>query len=129
MAVNITTGTEVNVAGGPTVRLSETFPVDAYDLIDVPIADGAADQVVEVQPAAAAGQIQFLLVSASEYDANLTYKVNDPANPPHALDRSLILTGSGAVALLGFAPENMLFSNATGGDITVQILVGREATP
>ena len=129
MAVNITSVSEVSVAGGPSISISQTLPVDAYDLIDVAIADGAADLVVEVQPGSAAGQVQLLLVSASQFNPSLTYRVNDMGNPTHALDRALLLTGAGAVGLLGFAPESLLFTNTTGSDITVQILVGRDATP
>ncbi len=128
MAVNITVGASVSVAGGPSISISQTFPVDAYDLIDVAITDGAIDLVVEVQPGSA-GQVRSLLISASQFDPSLTYKVNDSTNDSHVLDRALLLTGVGAVGLLGFPPERLLFTNATPGDITVQILVGRDATP
>ena len=101
MAVNITIGAAVSVAGGPSIKSSHTLPVDAYDLIDVAIADGAGELVVEVQPSSAAGQVQFLLVSASQFNPNLTYRVNDPANPAHALDRALLLTDGGAAPRTG----------------------------
>lgn len=129
MAVNITSRSEINVAGGPSMTISQTLSAEAYDLIDVTIADAAADIVVEVQPGSATGQVQFLAVSASQFNPPLTYKVNAGANPSHTLDRALLLIGAGAVGLLGFAPESLLFTNTTGSDITVQILVGRDATP
>lgn len=117
------------MAGGPSMTISQTLSVEAYDLIDVTVADTSVDTEVEVQPGSAAGQVQFLVVSASQFNPPLTYKVNAPGNPSHDLDRTLLLTGPGAVGLLGFAPESLLFTNATGSDVTVQILVGRDATP
>ena len=129
MAVNIATGAEVKVAGGPTIKTARTLPVDAYDLIDVDVPAGAEEFVVEVQPAADTTQVRFLLISASQYDPALTYRVNDEANPSHELDQALILTGAGAIGLLGFVPESLLFTNDTDSDITVQILVGRNVSP
>ena len=44
------------------------------------------------------------------------------------LDTLQVLIGSGAVGLLGAAPTRLLFSNALGGPVKIQILVGRKAT-
>ncbi|HEY5960433.1 MAG TPA: hypothetical protein VIV60_27960 [Polyangiaceae bacterium] len=129
MTISITTGLEVSVAGGPSLRQAQALAVDAYDMVDVVIADGATDETVEIQPSAIAGQVQVLFVSATQYEPGLTYRVNAAANPSHPLDRALLLTGAGAVALLGPAPTSLLFSNATGANITVQVIVGRDATP
>lgn len=129
MPVNIISGLDVSVAGGPTLRIGQSIPVEAYDYVDVIVADGAADEVVEIQPSTGAGQVQFLLVSASQYSPALTYKVNAAANPANDLDRPLLLAGAGAIGLLGAAPESLVFSNATGADINVQVIVGRDATP
>ena len=72
MAVTVTCRSEASVADGPALRVSQTLRVDAYDVIDVTIADAAADSVVEIQPSAAAGQVQLLLVSASQFDPSIT---------------------------------------------------------
>jgi hypothetical protein len=127
MAIDITTGIKVSVGGGPSLARSFKLGVDAYDLIDVSIADGAADDAVELQPGGA-GQVQFLLVLAGSYDPPLSYKVNVAGNPSHDLDRELLLAGDGALGLLGAAPNQLLFTNATGQAIAVQVLVGRNAT-
>jgi hypothetical protein len=129
MPVNITAGVEVSVSGGPSLRVSQSVPVEAYDVVDLVVADGALDRVVEVQPSAAASRVQFLLVMASQYDSALSYRVNSAASPSNPLDRPLLLAGVGAVGLLGAVPGSLLFSNATGADVTVQVIVGRDATP
>jgi hypothetical protein len=128
MAVTIASGVEVRVGGGPSLKVSQSVPVEAYDLVDVTLAAGVTDAVVQVQPGGA-GQVRFLMVSASALSPDLSYKVNDAGNPSHVLDRVLLLSGAGAVGLLGFAPESLLFTNATGSDVQVQILAGRDATP
>jgi len=58
----------------------------------------------------------------------LTFKVNGSGNPSHALNDALVLTGAGAVELLGFPPNQLLFSNSLASAVTVSILVGRLAT-
>ena len=45
------------------------------------------------------------------------------------LDGAHVLIGSGAVSLLGNTQNQFVFSNAGSGDVTVDILVGRDATP
>jgi len=103
--------------------------VEAIDSIEITVASGAADLAVELQPGAA-GQVQFLLVNATTYGEDLTFKVNSAGNPSHALNDVLVLTGAGAVRLLGFPPNQLLFSNklVPPALVTVSILVGRLAT-
>lgn len=127
MAIDITTNFVATVKGGPSLGRSFALAVDAYDLVDVSIADGAAAEAVELQPGGA-GQVQFLLVLADSYDPALSYKVNKAANPSHDLDRELLLAGDGALGLLGDPPKQLLFTNATGQAISVQVLIGRNAT-
>jgi hypothetical protein len=127
MSVNITSQTQVQVAGGPGISATYTLSLDAYDLIDVTVNDGEVDAAIEVQPGGA-GQVQLLMVGSDHYDANLSYKVDAPANPSHVLDRPLLLSGLGGVGLLGGPPSQLLFTNATGQNVGIQILVGREAT-
>jgi len=124
MAIDITTNFVTTVTGGPSLGRSFKLEVDAYDLVDVSIADGAADEAVELQPGGA-GQVQFLLVLADSYDPALSYKVNAAANPSHDLDRELLLAGEGALGLLGGPPNQLLLTNATGQAISVRVLIGR----
>ena len=127
MAIEIDTLFNATVVGGPSLARSFNIEVDAYDLIDVEIIDGAADSPVELQPGGA-GQVQFLLVLADSYNPALTYRINAGANPTHDLDRELLLAGDGAIGLLVEPPNSLLFSNGTGNPISVQVLVGRNAT-
>lgn len=127
MAIDITINFVATVAGGPSLGRSFTLEVDAYDLVAVSIAVGATDEAVELQPGGA-GQVQFLLVLADSYDPALSYRVNSAADPSHDLDRELLLAGDGALGLLGAPPNQVLFTNATPQAISVQVLVGRNAT-
>jgi hypothetical protein len=117
-----------SVSDGPEVSASRSIGVDAYDSIKVVVAAGASDMEVEVQPGGS-GQVKFLSVTSDVYDATLTYTVNAAANPPIALDAPQVFGGVGAVGLLDPAPASLFFSNALAQDATVQILVGRDATP
>jgi hypothetical protein len=118
----------VQVVGGPKISRSRTETVDAYDKItvDVPAqADGNPGQAtVEVQPGGV-GQVRFLLIESSVYDAvDLAYSVG---GDPIALDTLQVLIGAGAVGLLGAAPQTITFSNALMQVAAIQILVGRNA--
>jgi hypothetical protein len=120
----------VQIVGGPKLSASRTETVDAYDKItvDVPAqtAGNPGQATVEVQPGGA-GQVRFLLIQSSVYDdADLTYSVGGNAIP---LDNLQVLTGAGAVGLLGAAPQTVTFSNALAQVASIQILVGRNVTP
>lgn len=113
----------VQVAGGPKVSVSDTMEVDAYDKIEAVIpASGSA--TVNVQPANGA---HFFLITASSYDG-LTYEV-DGSGTSVTLDGVHVLIGAGAVGLLGATQSQFEFANAGGADVTISILVGRDATP
>jgi hypothetical protein len=121
----------VQIVGGPKLSASRTETVDAYDKItvDVPAAQTEANPgtaAVQVQPGGA-GQVRFLLIQSSVYDAEkLTYRVGDATIH---LDNLQVLTGAGAVGLLGAAPQTVTFSNALAQVASIQIIVGRDATP
>ncbi len=116
------------LAGGPQLAETKTLIVEAYDMTNVTIPDGSSDLEVNIQPNGA-GLTQFLAIRASAYDANLSYKVNDSGATPVVLDGPHIFIGTGAVALMDPSPTRLLFSNSTGADVTVDVLVGRDATP
>lgn len=122
----------IQVTGGPNISRSRTETVDAYDKITVHVpaqeAGTPGQATVEVQPGGV-GQVRFLLIESSVYDAeNLTYKVGDDPDHPIVLDTLQVLIGAGAVGLLGAAPQTMTFSNALTRVAAIQILVGRGAT-
>lgn len=128
MPEKLTYSVTVQVIGGPKLVASNTLQVEAYDKTQITVVAGAANQTVNIQPGGA-GLTQFIAVTASKYDNALTYKVNEAAATAIALNGPHTLIGAGAVTLLNAAPTALLFSNGTAGDITVDILVGRDATP
>ena len=130
MPEKINWGVSVQIVGGPKIAASQTVSVDAYDKIEVVVADGTDGKEVQVQPGGA-GQVQFLLIGSNKYDAALTYSVNAPeANQDDRikLDALQVLIGEGAVGLLGDSPQTLYFYNHVGQDAAIQILVGRKAT-
>lgn len=113
----------VQVIGGPKVSASDTLSVEAYDKIEAVVPAGSS-ATVNVQPADGA---EFLLVTASRYE-NLTYEVDGSGNTV-TLNAPHVLIGSGAVRLLGNTQSQFEFNNGGGEDVSVSILVGRDATP
>lgn len=130
MAETITVSQIVQVGAGIQVTATSAIPVDAFDMVEVEIADAATDVEVQVQPATSAGLLKVLALTASTYHPDLTYKVNAATATARALDAPQLFAGDGAIALLDAAPPTALFmSNATGAPVTVKILAGRDATP
>ena len=129
MSEKINWSVSIQVLGGPKISASQTLTVDAYDKIDVVIADGASGEDVEVQPGST-GQVQFLLIKSVKYGADLTYSVNAAeadSTKRIKLDSQQIFTGEGNVGLLGTSPQKLYFYNSLGEDAAIQILVGRKA--
>jgi hypothetical protein len=128
MSEKITYSLSVQVAGGPKISDSDTLEVEAYDKTQVTLADGDSDIEVDIQPGGA-GLAQFVSVTATDYDNTLTYKVNAAPATAIPLDGPHLFIGAGAVSLLDPAPIKLFFTNATGSNVTVNVLVGRDATP
>jgi len=134
MAESISWLFSIDVAGGPTVAGKGVVALDAYDKLSVEVpakagnAAGSAD--VEVHPAAAAGAVSLLAVTAATYAPGVTYKIGTGnAAKTFALDGPLLLVGSGAVGLLGSpTPVKVAFENDTADPVIIGILVGRDAT-
>lgn len=132
MTEKINWKSDVQIIGGPKMSASTTVFVDAYDVIDVEIPGGDSTTpgtaTVEVQPGGT-GQVQFLLITASQYSEQLTYSVTGGVSDV-ALDAQQMLAGKGAVSLLDAAPGTLSFSNTLGAgkDVSITILVGRKAT-
>jgi hypothetical protein len=118
----------LQVVQGPRLTGSDSLVVGAYDKASIVLAAGAADVDVELQPATAAGKVHVLAVGATTYDALVTFSA-DAGGTTFALDGPVVLIGTGPVALLAAAPQTLRFSNGTTGDITVDVLVGRDPAP
>lgn len=128
MSSTVNLSLRVSVASGPSISISKALTVEAYDKIDVTVAAGDSDKVVEIQPGASS-QVQILLIKASEYGADLKYKVHDAAATAIVLDQDHLYLGQGQVGLLGTQIDKLLFTNNLAKDVTIEILVGRDATP
>ncbi len=128
MSSTINLTLKLNVVGGPSILVTRGITVEAYDKIDVTVGASDSDKVVEIQPGASS-QVQMLLIKSSEYGTDLTYKVQDAGATPIVLDQDQLFLGQGAVGLLGAQIDRLLFTNNLGNDVTIEILVGRDATP
>lgn len=106
---------------GPSLSAAGDIEVDAYDKFEVTVGD-TATQAVNLVPA---GTVSLLVINPASPDAKLTYKVGGNDVP---LDGPQVLIGAGAVSLLG-GTSNLSFTNNTGADAVIDILVGRDATP
>ena len=130
----LTYGYTVQVTSGPQISQSRVTEVQAYDKIDLTLDPGAADVVVDVQPGSTS-QVVLLALSSSLNDDKVTYKVTDGAadKGPFTLDAPQLFTG-GAIAVFGASPKTLKFSNShpsndTTKKASIEILVGRDATP
>lgn len=111
------------VLQGPSVSAAASInDVDAYDKFEIDLAD-TVTQNVDLIPGG--GTISLLVINPQAPDASLTY---DLSGSPVALDGPHVLIGSGAVSLLGGA-TSLSFTNSTGADAVIEILVGRDSTP
>lgn len=117
-----------DVSSGPKVTIGNTLEVEAYDKVRVTLDDGTADERVDLQPGGA-DEVLLLVVKASSYDPPVTYKPVETTEDSVSLDAPLVLIGRAAVGLLGSAPRQFRWSNDTGAEVDIEILVGRDATP
>jgi len=120
----------VQVGGGSSVATTaDPVDVEAVDRIEVVIAAGAADHVVEVQPGAAE-QVHLLHIRASAYSSDLTFKLSDGADDTMAIPLTEPqLYTAGAIALFEHAPKALKISNGGAAAVTLEVLVARDATP
>jgi len=121
MAEKISWNYVAQALNGPSLSGQGELEVDAYDKIEVTIADGDTQQV-DLVPG---GTVSLLVINPDVPDADLSYDVGGNAV---ALDGPHVLIGTGAVSLLGGA-TSLTFTNNTGVDATIGILLGRDATP
>ncbi len=125
----------VQVVGGPTVLISKTKSVQAYDKIEVVI-EADLEKSVDVQ-SGAGDDVSFLLIKSSVYSSDIKYvvkEVKDEEPDPTtelALDEPHLYLGKGAISALGKSPKILQFTNSTTTKTpaAIEILVGRDATP
>ena len=128
MSSKINLALKVNVISGPSIFVSKQITVEAYDKIEVTIGVGESDKPVEIQPGSSS-QVLMLLIKPSKCEEGLTYKVHEASAIPIVLDQEQLFLGQGAVGLLGTELDKFFFTNNLSDDVTIEILVGRDATP
>jgi hypothetical protein len=116
------------VVNGTSIPVSGEVEPEAYEKIQLTVPAGAADLSTNLQPSGTK-LADFLLIKSSKYGDSLTYKVNNAGATAIALDGPHVFIGSGAVAILDTDPTQLLFSNGLADDVTIDILLGRDATP
>jgi lipopolysaccharide export system protein LptA len=119
--------TNVTVTNGPSFAFSETAEVEAYEKLQITVVAGQSGKA-SILPEKVNGQ--FLVIKASAYTGadptkGITYKVGDEAV---RLTGALVLTSAGALQLLKELKE-VEFTNNMESDVTIEILVGRDAGP
>jgi hypothetical protein len=125
---NITWQFQATIPGGPAFTLNQpNIPFEAYDVVELTIPASTTNVAVAIQPSTGAGEVVFLVVSSSQYDAAVSYTV-DAIGTSHVLDGPHVLLGSGAVSLLNdaTAPQKLTFDNTLTKDINVKVVVGRK---
>jgi hypothetical protein len=133
MSEKIKYSLNVQVVGGPSVPINGEVAPEAYEKIQIGLSAGAADKEMNLQPGGN-NLANFLLIKASSYNDTdpthtLTYKVNNTGATAITLDGPHIFIGKGAVGILDAAPTKLFFSNSLTSDVTIDILIGRDATP
>lgn len=128
MAEVINISVNAKIKSGPTVSFSNSLSIDAYDKLDITVEPGAPATVVQLLPAGTTS-VHLVIIKSSVYSDLITYTVNG-AGADIAVDTPQSFIGAGSLtALAGAAiPETLEFTNGTADDITIQILVGRNAT-
>ncbi len=123
----------VNVQVDGRVAMSASTPAETAEAIEslqVTIAPGDADKVVDLMPGAGTS-VKLVVIKSSYYGGELKFKASDGAtdSDPVTLSAPQIYTG-GSVALFGLNPNQLKFTNTSATkSADVAIFVARDATP
>ncbi len=140
MAKKLSWYMNVQVEGGPRIELSNACSIEAFDRIELSLAPDETDAGVEIQPSEEKEKLQFFIICADRYGADLTYKLDkgDADTDAIHLDSPHVFTGKGAVGLFKSSPEKLFFTNKLTEQgpkdkepvkvpVSIEILVCREA--
>ncbi|PTR05756.1 hypothetical protein C8R32_1162 [Nitrosospira sp. Nsp5] len=132
---NISWSTSIQVAGGPTITVTQgPIVAEAIERIEVSVPAGSDKKLISL-PAGPISDIHLLLIKSSHYK-DITFKVSDGSNT--ADGDGLALTGpqffsGGAAALFGSDQEahflEFINSSTSGDTAQIEIFVARDATP
>jgi len=130
---NISWGVTVQVDGRVQMSASTAaHPAEAIESLQVTIAPGDTDKVVDLMPGAG-NSVHVLVIKSSFYgeQEELKFKVSDGStdSDPVTLSSPQAYAG-GSVALFGLDPNQLKFTNSsTTESANVTIFVARDATP
>ena len=128
MAENINWSFSVSVQNGPTVAGSNKLEATAYDKLRVTIDAGNLDKKIDILLPGATGPVLLLVIRASAYSPELSFSTTGTEARSVVLDGPVFLVGAGPVKLLTGDLKAVQFANGTSGTVTIDILVGRDAT-
>jgi hypothetical protein len=123
----------VNVQVDGRVAMSASTPAETAEAIEslqVTIAPGDTDKVVDLMPGAGSS-VKLVVIKSSRYGEDLRFKASDGAadSDPVTLAAPQVYT-AGSVALFGLNPNKLKFTNtSTTKGAEVAIFVARDATP
>jgi hypothetical protein len=114
----VTWNCAVQIPGGPVVSVGDQMEIVGYEKYRLIIADGGTGTASVGE----ADGVQLLAIVPDKPSADLTYKIG---STEISLDRALVLAGEGAVSFVEDVFPDIKIKNATGGDVSVDILVVR----
>jgi len=109
------------ISRGASLSIPGEVKLEAYEKIQVVIAASASSTI------SLPSGIQFLVIKSSAYGDALTYKINSETTVIK-LNSAHVFMGTGAVAILNTAVAKLVVSNGLTGDVTLDLLVGIDAT-
>lgn len=116
------------VQGGPKIVTSQNLEIDAYDKIEMVVANDGNGNTVDIQPGGET-DVLLLVITSSQYGEDLVYKAKDGGTESSEIPLTApqIFSGTGAVGLFGVAPKQLVVTNNLADSATIQVLVGRKA--
>jgi hypothetical protein len=123
----------VNVQVDGRMAISASTPAEAAEAIEslqVTIAPGDTDKVVDLMPGAGSS-VELIVIKSSRYGSDLDFKASDGTTDSDPVKLSAPQVYSrGSVALFGLDPNKLKFTNASATESAdVAIFVARDATP
>lgn len=119
MPITINTTVKAEAIGSKALAAPHSLEVEACNMMSFTIADGD-DEAVSLLPPGG-NTAQLIQVTASYYGADLTYELD--GGSAVEFNAPLLLQGTWAGGLSGDF-GSVEFANATGEEVTVQVLIG-----
>lgn len=119
MPITLNTTVKAEAVGGRALAAPHSLKVEAYNTMSFTIGDGD-DETVSLLPQGG-DTAQLIQVTSSYYGDDLTYKLD--GGSAVKFNAPLLLQGTWASGLSGDF-GSVKFANATGEEVTVQVLIG-----